>query len=701
MKLTTRNERRRPSGRDWIRTGVVIGAAVALVAPLQAASASERPAVNRSTLLTAPVPTTEPPRTIITTDPELDDLNSMLRMLLYSNEIDIVGLVYSASQHHYLGDPAAGIEPFRWPAPGDTLHIDQAVNAYEEVYDNLVVHDSSYPSPTHLRSLIKTGNIKDVGDMSEETEGSEHIEKILLDDEPGQVFLQAWGGPNTIARALKSIEEQYKGTPQWDAVYDRIVDKTVITSWGQQDTTFADYIKPNWPDIQNREVSTSIWGYGARGVALPADQLYLTVDWTRANVSEVGPLGRAYRVWGDGKQMAAGFDDEDYFGLSGYTADELEAMGYAVWTPPQAAGSFISEGDSSNFALLLDNGLRSWEHPSWGGWGGRQIVDPADPNRWSNRGAVDADATGATPRDYPAARFFSAIQNDFAARLAWSVTGQFADANHEPTVSVGEGLDLTARPGETVELTSDVDDPDGDDVAVSWWNYREAGTYPSAVPLSAASGGSTSLTVPADAEPGQTIHVIVQGKDDGAPALTSYQRVVVTVASPTDGEGIPVTAELPELGGPEGALTLSVADVGSGVTLTGPTNVGDRLRFDGALPKITVTDTRNDTQAADSGWSVAGRASDFVAQDAQFSAGHLGWAPWADDLREGVQLGDPVRGVLRGGPGLANPATLVSAPSGARLGVAEVNTDLRLEVPVDTPDGSYTSQVTVSLFPVD
>jgi hypothetical protein len=36
------------------------------------------------------------PRTVITTDPELDDLNSMLRLLLYSNEINIVGLIYSS-----------------------------------------------------------------------------------------------------------------------------------------------------------------------------------------------------------------------------------------------------------------------------------------------------------------------------------------------------------------------------------------------------------------------------------------------------------------------------------------------------------------------------------------------------------------------------------------------------------------------------
>jgi hypothetical protein len=43
-------------------------------------------------------------RIIVTTDPELDDLNSMLRLLLYSNEIDIAALVYSASNFHHQGD---------------------------------------------------------------------------------------------------------------------------------------------------------------------------------------------------------------------------------------------------------------------------------------------------------------------------------------------------------------------------------------------------------------------------------------------------------------------------------------------------------------------------------------------------------------------------------------------------------------------
>jgi hypothetical protein len=37
------------------------------------------------------------------------------------------------------------------------------------------------------------------------------------------------------------------------------------------------------------------------------------------------------------------------------------------------------------------------------------------------------------------------------------------------------------------------------------------------------------MQVPADALPGQTIHIVVEATDDGAPALTRYARVVVSV----------------------------------------------------------------------------------------------------------------------------------------------------------------------------
>ena len=46
--------------------------------------------------------------------------------------------------------------------------------------------------------------------MDSITAGSQHIVKILLDETDNRpIWLQAWGGTNTIARALKTIEEEY------------------------------------------------------------------------------------------------------------------------------------------------------------------------------------------------------------------------------------------------------------------------------------------------------------------------------------------------------------------------------------------------------------------------------------------------------------------------------------------------------------
>src|SRR4026209_191002 len=44
------------------------------------------------------------PRTVVTSDGEVDDFDSFVRLLLYANELNIVGLVYSSSQFHYAGD---------------------------------------------------------------------------------------------------------------------------------------------------------------------------------------------------------------------------------------------------------------------------------------------------------------------------------------------------------------------------------------------------------------------------------------------------------------------------------------------------------------------------------------------------------------------------------------------------------------------
>jgi hypothetical protein len=124
-------------------------------------------------------------------------------------------------------------------------------------------------------------------------------------------------------------------------------------------------------------------------------------------------------------------------------------------------------------------------------------------------------------------RFFAAAQNDFAARLKWSMTAKFSDANHEPKAGIKGPLEISARAGATVRLQGDVSDPDRNTVKVTWWQYNDAGTYPGDIAFSDPAALTTTFRVPNDAEAGQTIHIILEATDDGTPPLTRYQRVIV------------------------------------------------------------------------------------------------------------------------------------------------------------------------------
>jgi len=629
------------------------------------------------------------PRTVITQDGEIDDMDSLVRFLYYANEVDLEGIVYSSSTYHYRGDPEAGIAPKRWTG---TQWLDTYLDDYEAVYPNLVKHAEGYPTPEYLRSIYKIGNVDNVGEMAKDTEGSNFLKQLILDD-GDPIHVQTWGGLNTLARALKSIQDEYSGTEGWPALQEKINGKITIYNILTQDNTLAGYIKPNWPGIKIIDNTGQFWSFAYQwGSAVPVDlRPYLGGAYMRENfLTGHGPLLAGYHTWGDGQAIPGENPGEDRWSpdASVNPSAQFPRSGRAMY-------DFISEGDSPSFMYLFDfNGLRQSENVSYGGWGGR-----FDATTWKDIGDYNP-TTNRLDNRYAQTRWVAEIQNDFAARADWGVS-DYADANHNPHAAVTEGLDLTVYPGKSITLHGTATDPDGDDVALSWWQYTDASTYQGAVTVTPGEDGAVTVTVPDDATPGQTVHMILDAKDDGAHTLVTHQRVILTIGAKADAQAIPVIAQLPEVGSVEGTLAMTIADFGDGVTLSEPTSLGDRLRLTGTLPKVTVSDTRNDTQAAGSGWSVTGRASDFTSDDQSFSAGHLGWKPRSAHLRDGVVLGGEVLGTLEGGPGLASPATLLSAPSDARIGMASASTDLRLEVPIDTPEGTYTSQVSVSLFPVD
>jgi len=125
--------------------------------------------------------------------------------------------------------------------------------------------------------------------------------------------------------------------------------------------------------------------------------------------------------------------------------------------------------------------------------------------------------------------FVAAAQNDFAARIKWSVTPTYAAANHEPRVTIKGSTRISARAGETVRLEGAASDPDGNALTTRWWRWKDVDTYPGDVMIAAPSALATSVQVPADAVAGQTIQLVLEATDNGTPPLTRYQRVVVDV----------------------------------------------------------------------------------------------------------------------------------------------------------------------------
>lgn len=473
-------------------------------------------------------------RTIVTTDGEVDDVDSFIRLLLYVNEFDVEGLVYSSSQWHYKGDGQGTLfisempntaerygerTELRWPG---TTWIQDLIGKYAEVFPNLQKHADGYPSPEKLLSLVKVGNIDFEGEMEKDTEGSDWIKKILLDDDPRPVYLQVWGGTNTIARALKSIQEEYESTSDWEKIYQKVSDKAIIYTILDQDATYNKYIAPNWPNVKVIYNSDQFWCFAYPWPSRVPEplQYYLSGEFFKEHILfNRGPLMAAYFTWGDGRQIDN--DPEHDHG-------DLEVMA----KQGRSQYDFISEGDSPSYFYLLDVGLRSQENPSYGGWGGRFIQSEAHPNRWED-GPYVTDFNPYTQKDdptFPQTRWIKEIQHDFAARAAWCVKS-YEEANHAPQVWLEHPMDLNAKVGERVILKGRAEDPDGDRLSYLWWQYLEAGTLKTYIQVQDATNPQASFVIPDEAEIGDTIHLILEVEDDGYPSLTRYQRVIVTVVS--------------------------------------------------------------------------------------------------------------------------------------------------------------------------
>ena len=478
-------------------------------------------------------------RTVITTDVECDDMNSMIHLCLHLNELDVAGIIYTSSQFHFNGDgvstlgataksfrcagkhSACAPEDLKEYRPFEEGWIENLFqNEYAAVYPNLVKHDSDYPSPEEMLSCIHYGNIAFEGDVRFETDGSKVLKEMFLDDDERTLYVQSWGGINTVVRALMSIEEEYKDTDQWQSVYEKVCRKIrilgVINGVGQ-DNSWKDHAADLWKDVIMLR-SEFPYGMFFSSVRTQADSIHTyKAEWLKKNIKfDHGPLMQKTILMGDGTYIK-GEQDESQFGLITYI--DWGIPGFPRVDFDQY--DWLGEGDSMCWVCLLPNGLRGLEDGRYGTVVGRMYKDgesvlPAYDYLQGEEGNVNP--------------FLYAFQKEWASRADWCVK-PYEDCPHPPVINAKE-TEICAKPGETVSFSVCVKDADGKGVKTCWFLYR-AGTQYSGkaddLRVWHLTEPETRFTVPKDAQEGDVFVFCLAAETEGFPSFTRYAEIAVHV----------------------------------------------------------------------------------------------------------------------------------------------------------------------------
>lgn len=311
------------------------------------------------------------PRLLVLTDigGDPDDQQSMIRLMVYSNEFRIEGLIASAS-----GTPGELGKAITRP---DLIR--EIVQAYGEVRPALQNHADNWPEVAQLLSRIKTGNPhRGRANIGEEhdTEGSQFlIQQIDAGTPDDRLHISIWGGQTDLAQALWRVRQDrgldgFRDFVTRFRVYD-IADQDGLAEWMRDEFPGMFYILSKaGPGTDKRNASF-------RGMYLTGDESLTSRQWIDAHVRSTGVLGALYPT--------------------------------KTWTAPNPHGC-MKEGDTPSWFFFLPLGGNRPSDPAHPGWGGTfyQAED----------GWYRDDNIENNPREQ-VSRWRPDFQRDFSKRMSW------------------------------------------------------------------------------------------------------------------------------------------------------------------------------------------------------------------------------------------------------------------------------------------
>ena len=315
----------------------------------------------------------ERPRLAVLTDigGDPDDQQSMIRLMLYTNEVDLELMLASAA-----GTPRELKESITRPDL-----IQKIVDAYGAVLPNLKRHGSGWPEHAALRARIVSGNPlrgRDHIGEGHDTAGSRAlIERIDSGTPARPLNISIWGGQTDLAQALWRVKQDrgadgYAAFARRFRVYD-IGDQDGIADWIRTEFPGLFYILSKAPAGKDKRSASF------RGMYLTGDESLTSRAWFDENVLSRGPLGALYPT--------------------------------KTWTAPNPHGC-MKEGDTPSWFFFLPRGGNDPADPTKPGWGGQYV---REREGWFRD--VPA-AAGVDPRE-TVSRWRPAFQRDFAQRMAW------------------------------------------------------------------------------------------------------------------------------------------------------------------------------------------------------------------------------------------------------------------------------------------